>query len=54
MDAYEYDEGHALARKCTWALAKIGTREAVDRLRDLACCGDSVIEAYARKRLSDP
>ena len=47
----EYDQGHALARKCTWALAKIGTREAIERLQDLAHCGEGVVEAYARKRL---
>jgi hypothetical protein len=47
----EYDQGHALARKCTWALATIGTPEAFDRLERLARCGDEVVEGYARKRL---
>ncbi len=46
-----YDDGHALARKCTWALADIGTPEAEEKLRGLAACGDPVISEYAQKRL---
>jgi hypothetical protein len=45
-----YDEGHAVARKCTWALARIASPAARTKLEALASCGDPVVEAYARKR----
>ena len=48
---YFYDESHAFARKCCWALADIGTRAARDRLRELAECEDAEIRGYAQKRL---
>jgi hypothetical protein len=47
----EHDSGYALARKCTWALADIGTIEAQERLRRLADGADREIAGYARKRL---
>lgn len=47
----DYDDGYALARKCTWALYKIGTPEAFERLRDLSRGENLVIAGYARKRL---
>lgn len=47
----KYDEFLGLARKCTWALADIGTSEALERLRQLAGCGNPVIEGYAQKRI---
>ena len=47
----DFDEGYALARKCTWGLYKIGTLEAFERLRDLSWVENPVIAAYARKRL---
>jgi hypothetical protein len=47
----DYDEGYALSRKCTWALYKIGTPEAFERLRDLSRVENPVIAGYARKRL---
>ena len=55
MSEYHYapDGGLALARKCTWALAGIGTVEARSMLERLACCGNQTIEGYARKRLGD-
>ena len=40
-----------IARKCTWALADIGTKEAREKLRLLAICGNTIIESYAQKRL---
>lgn len=46
-----YDSSHALARKCTWALADIGTVDAEERLRLLARCDDPEIAGYAQKRL---
>ncbi|TAK19468.1 MAG: hypothetical protein EPO40_33150 [Myxococcaceae bacterium] len=48
----DYDDSHALARKCTWALADIGTREARSRLEALSCNSDAELAAYAQKRLN--
>lgn len=47
----EYDEHFGLARKCTWALADIGTPEAKAALVDLASADNEVIAGYAQKRL---
>jgi hypothetical protein len=46
-----YNNSYALARKCTWALADIGTVEAQAKLRLLAGCHDPEIAGYAQKRL---
>jgi hypothetical protein len=48
-----YDEDFGLARKCTWALADIGTPEAQRALTRLASCDNAVIAGYARKRLDN-
>ena len=48
-----YDEDFGLARKCTWALADIGTPEAQRALTRLASCDNAVIAVYARKRLDN-
>lgn len=40
-----------IARKCTWALADIGTSKSKQKLEQLAKCGDSRIEEYSKKRL---
>jgi hypothetical protein len=50
-DYLEYDEFFGLARKCTWALADIGTVDAKRRLERLAACENAQISAYAQKRL---
>ena len=50
-DYLEYDEFFGLARKCTWALADIGTPEAVERLRDLARSQNALVAGYAQRRL---
>ncbi|MBK7398395.1 MAG: hypothetical protein IPJ34_19405 [Myxococcales bacterium] len=47
----EYDECFGLARRCTWALADIGTPEARQRLIDLAAGDNAIIAGYAQKRL---
>jgi hypothetical protein len=47
----EYDNSHALARECTWALADVGTVEAKQRLRSLARSDDPEIAGYAQRRL---
>jgi len=47
----EYDNSYALARKCTWALADIGTVEAKQALQELVKQSDPEISGYAEKRL---
>ena len=49
----EYDELFALARKCTWALADIGTLAAQEKLRQLAGGDRQIIAGYAQKRLNN-
>jgi hypothetical protein len=46
-----YDEFFGLARKCTWALADIGSPEAKHRLAQLAQCSNPTIAAHAQQRL---
>jgi hypothetical protein len=48
-----YNDSHAFARKCTWALADIGTPEARAHLERLARAEDEEIASYAQKRLDD-
>jgi hypothetical protein len=48
-----YNDSHALARKCTWALADIGTPEARAHLENLAGVDDAEIASYAQKRLDN-
>lgn len=52
-DYLNYDEFFGLARKCTWALADIGTTEARSKLRLLASSENPVIARYAQKRLDN-
>lgn len=47
----DYNNSHALARKCVWALADIGTMHAKSELAEIADCEDDVVAEYARKRL---
>lgn len=47
----DYDEFFGLARKCTWALADIGTPAARMRLKQLAGCANELIAGFAQKRL---
>jgi hypothetical protein len=46
-----YDQFFGLARKCTWALADIGTSDALAKLRLLAGNENPVIASYAQKRI---
>lgn len=46
-----YDEFFGLARRCTWALADIGTETAREALLRLAGADNSKIADYAQKRL---
>ena len=48
----KHDNSLALARKCVWALADIGTQEARNSLQVLSQCGDTEIEGFATKRLN--
>lgn len=50
-DYLDYDEFFGLARKCTWALADIGTIEAKSALLEIAKTENENIAGYARKRL---
>jgi hypothetical protein len=52
-DYLGYDEFFGLARKCTWALADVGTTEAQQALERIANCDNPVIAAYAKKRLDN-
>lgn len=45
------DENFGLARKCTWALADIGTPEARSTLETLAKNPNPLIAGYAQKRI---
>ncbi len=47
----QYDEGAALARKCTWALADIGNGEAYQKLKSLTTNTNLEIAVYAQKRI---
>ena len=49
----DYNDSHALARKCTWALADIGTPEARTRLEALTTEADETVAEFARKRLAN-
>jgi hypothetical protein len=51
-DYLSYDDNFGLARKCTWALADIGTPEARAALLRLSKSGNAVIAGYAAKRLA--
>lgn len=50
-DYLAYNDSHALARKCLWALADIGTVSAQEKLRLLARRGDPEVAGYAQKRI---
>jgi hypothetical protein len=48
-----YDEFFGLARKCTWALAGIGTSDALAKLHLLAASDNAVIAGYAKERIDN-
>jgi HEAT repeat protein len=48
-----YDEFFGLARKCTWALADIGTLEAKTALQELSEANNPLIAGYAKKRIDN-
>lgn len=49
--AQHYDGGLALVRKCTWALADIGTAEAKQALARLATNHNTAFAAFAVRRI---
>jgi len=49
----DFDEGFAFARKCTWALADIGTDHAKERLKYLSSGSNKKIAQFAQKRLDN-
>lgn len=51
-DYLDYDDCYGLARKCTWALADIGTPEAKVKLQLLAAERNQIVAKYAQKRLN--
>jgi hypothetical protein len=51
-DYLAYNNSQALARKCIWAIADIGTANAQATLQDLAKDNDPIIAGYAERRLS--
>ena len=50
-ECLSYDEVFVLARKCTWALADIGTSEARAALERLSQSSEPLIGEFAQKRL---
>lgn len=53
---YEYlkfDENFGLARKCTWALADIGTPGAYEKLQLLTAHDNSIIAYHAQQRIDN-
>jgi hypothetical protein len=53
FDYLAFNNSYAFARKCTWALADIGTTAAREKLRALAQNSDEEIAGYAQKRLDN-
>ncbi|RZL32198.1 MAG: hypothetical protein EOP00_34230, partial [Pedobacter sp.] len=49
----EYDDSKTLARKCTWALADIGTKEAKAALIELTSNSNKEIAGFAQKRIDN-
>ena len=51
FDYYIRDEDYPLARRCIWALWKIGTEEAIDKIRLLSTFDAEEVQKYAFKQL---
>jgi hypothetical protein len=52
-DYRDYDEVAGLARRCTWALADIGTPAAFVKLQELVREEIDMVSGYAQKRLDN-
>jgi hypothetical protein len=49
----DFDDGSAFARKCTWALADIGSLLAKQRLLELSKETNKIVAGFAQKRLDN-
>ncbi|TQV67565.1 hypothetical protein [Aliiroseovarius halocynthiae] len=47
----QWDDGFSFSRKCTWALADIGTTDALAALERLARSENSAVRDFAQRRL---
>ena len=48
----DWDEYQQLAKKCVWALARIGTPDALEALRDAASVGSDILREEAQYELN--
>jgi HEAT repeat protein len=48
----DYDDTYGLARKCTWALYEINTKESIEKLKKLSLSDNKFVKQYALKRLT--
>ena len=53
FDYFIRDEEYPLARPCIWALWKIGTEDAISRIKLLSEFGDEQVKAYAISQLTN-
>jgi len=53
FDYYAWNEYYPMQRKCTWALADIGTPEARAYLEEIAQQANEMVSGFARKRLDN-
>jgi HEAT repeat protein len=53
FDYLDYDNSYPLARKCIWALAAIGTKEAKEALEEIIDVTDPIIAGFAKKRIEN-
>jgi len=52
FDYLDYDETYQFARKCIKALSAVGTRDAIERIRQLSNSDNEIIKGYANKELA--
>jgi len=53
LEHLNYDSTFGLARKCTWALADIGTIESKEFIKNISLTGNQIIAEYANKRIKN-
>ncbi|TPG37506.1 hypothetical protein [Flavobacterium pectinovorum] len=51
FENYNWNENYPMQRKCVWALADIGTDEAINYLKQIEQQANETIAAFATKRL---
>jgi len=52
LEYLSYDDSRQLAKKCIWALWKIGTEEAIAKIEQLATFEDNIVRGYAVNQLN--